>query len=67
MDDNECGAVGEMTDTGNQSTLRKPATVLINPPQIPHDCAWARARSAAVGIQRLIASAMVWPLIKLLP
>jgi hypothetical protein len=27
MDDNECGAIGEMLGRGNQSTWRKPAPV----------------------------------------
>jgi hypothetical protein len=33
-DDGETG--GMMTDRGNRSSLRKPAPVLLSPPQTPH-------------------------------
>jgi hypothetical protein len=50
MTDGECGAVGGMRiSRGNRSTRRKPAAVLLCPPQIPHDLTWARSRTAAVG------------------
>jgi hypothetical protein len=37
-DDDECGAVGGIRiGRGDRSTRRKPAPVLLCPPQIPHD------------------------------
>jgi hypothetical protein len=36
MDDDECGAVGGMSDRGNRSNRRKQAPVPLCPPQIPH-------------------------------
>jgi hypothetical protein len=36
MDDDECGAMGGMLVRGNLSTRRRPATVPLCPPQIPH-------------------------------
>jgi hypothetical protein len=59
MDDDECGAVGGMIGSGNRSTLKKPAPVLLYPPQIPHDLTQARTQIAAVGSRRLSASATV--------
>jgi hypothetical protein len=51
-DDDECRAVGGMRiGRGNRSTLRKPAQVLLCPPQIPHDLTWALTRNTAVGSQ----------------
>jgi hypothetical protein len=45
----ECGAVGEMRiGKGNRSTRRKPVSVPLCPPQIPHDLTWYRTRAAAV-------------------
>jgi hypothetical protein len=42
IDDDECGAVGEMRiGKGNRSTRRKPTPVTLCPPQIPHDMDWA--------------------------
>jgi hypothetical protein len=38
---------------GNRSTRRKPAQVLLRPPQIPHDLTWDRVLAAAVGSRRL--------------
>jgi hypothetical protein len=35
--DDECGAVDGMIDKESRSIKRKPAPVLFNPPQIPHD------------------------------
>jgi hypothetical protein len=56
IDDDECGAVGGMRiDRGNGSTRRKPTTVTLCPPQIPHDLTWARTRADAVGSRRLTA------------
>jgi hypothetical protein len=43
-----------MIGRGNRSTLRKPAPVLLCPPQTPH-AARTRTRAAAVGSQRLTA------------
>jgi hypothetical protein len=38
IDDDECGAIGEMRiGKGNRSTMRKPALVPLCPPQILHD------------------------------
>jgi hypothetical protein len=42
IDDGDCGAVGGMKiGKGTRSTRRKPAPVLLCPPQIPHDLTWA--------------------------
>jgi hypothetical protein len=47
--------VGGMTIVrGNRSTRRKPAPLLLCPPQIPH-AARTRTRAVAVGSQRLTA------------
>jgi hypothetical protein len=51
-----------MIGTGNRSTRRKPALVPLCPPQTPH-AARMRSRAAAVGSQRLTASATAWPLL----
>jgi hypothetical protein len=62
MTDDECGTVGGMRiGRGNRSTRRKSAPVPLSPPQIPHDLTWARIRAAAVGSQRLTASATARP------
>jgi hypothetical protein len=45
----ECVAVGGTLGRGNRNTHRKPAPVLLCPPQIPHNLTWARTRVAAVG------------------
>jgi hypothetical protein len=46
-DDDESGAVDRMRiGRGNRSTRRKPAPVLLCPPQIPHDLTWARTGAA---------------------
>jgi hypothetical protein len=37
VDDDECGTIGEMHGRGNRSTRRKPAAVLLYPPQILYD------------------------------
>jgi hypothetical protein len=52
--DYDDGEIGGMIGRGNRSTLRKPAPVLLCPPQIPHG-ARTRNRAAAVGSQRLTA------------
>jgi hypothetical protein len=62
MIDDDCGAIGGMrVGRGNRSTRRKPASVPIYPPQIPHDLTRARTRAAAVGNRRLTAWAMARP------
>jgi hypothetical protein len=54
--DGECDAISGMKiSRGNRSTQRKHASVLLCPPQIPHELTRARTRSAAVGSQRLTA------------
>jgi hypothetical protein len=53
MGDDECGAVGGMIGSGNRSTRRIPATVLLCPLQFPHDLIWARNWTAAVGSRQL--------------
>jgi hypothetical protein len=52
--DYDDGEIGGMIGRGNRSTGRKPAPVLLCPPQIPHD-ARKRTQAAAVGSQRLTA------------
>jgi hypothetical protein len=59
IDDGDCGAIGGMKiGRGNRSTERKPAPVPLCPQQIPHDLTRAQTQDAAVGSQRLTASAM---------
>jgi hypothetical protein len=60
-DDDEFGAIGGMTGRGNRSTGRKPDTIPLCPPQIPHDLTQARTRAAAEGSRRLTACAMARP------
>jgi hypothetical protein len=61
-DDDECGAVSGMRiGKGNRSTRRKPSSVTLCPPQIPHDLTWAWTRATAVGSRRLTAWAMSRP------
>jgi hypothetical protein len=60
----ECwvGAVGgTRIGRGNRSSRRKSAPVPLCPPQIPRDLTWDRARAAAMGNQRLTASAIACP------
>jgi hypothetical protein len=58
----ECRAVGGMSiGRGNRSTRRKPASVPLCPPQIPHDLTWARTGAVEVGSRRLTAWAMARP------
>jgi hypothetical protein len=62
VDDDDCGAVGEMKIVRrNRSTRRKPAPEPLCPPQIPHDLTRVRIQAAAVGSQRLTAWAMARP------
>jgi hypothetical protein len=42
MDDDEFEAAGGMIGKGNISTRRKPATVPLCPPQIPHYLIWLK-------------------------
>jgi hypothetical protein len=56
VDDGDRGAIGGMKiGRGIRNTRRKPATVSLRPPQIPHDQNRARTRAAAMGRQRLTA------------
>jgi hypothetical protein len=56
IDDGDCAEIcGMKFGMENRGTRRKPAPVPLCPPQIPHDLAWVRTRSAAVGSQRLTA------------
>jgi hypothetical protein len=55
MMDDDRGAVGGLTGRGNRSTRRKPASVPLCPPQIPHDL----NRAAAVESPGL--TIMAWP------
>jgi hypothetical protein len=49
IDDGDCGTIdGMKIGRGNRSTRRKPATVPLCLPQIPHDLIWARTQAAAV-------------------
>jgi hypothetical protein len=50
--DYDIGEIGGMIGRENRSTRRKPATVLLCPPQTPH-AARTRTRAAAMGNQRL--------------
>jgi hypothetical protein len=52
--DYDDGEIGGMIGKGNRNTRRKPAPVLIWPPQTPH-AARTRTRAAVVGSQRLTA------------
>jgi hypothetical protein len=62
MIDDNYGAVGGMRiGRANRSTRRKPAPVLLCPPQIPPDLTWDRTRTSAVGSQQLTAWAMARP------
>jgi hypothetical protein len=54
---NEYEAVrGMRIGRGNRSTQRKPATMALCPPQIPHDVTWDRTRVAMVGNRQLTAT-----------
>jgi hypothetical protein len=59
IDDYVCEAVDWMRiGRRNWSIRRKPTPVPLCPPQIPHDVAWARTRTAAVGNRPLTAWVM---------
>jgi hypothetical protein len=61
------GAIGGINERlGNRSTRRQPATVLLCPPQIPHDLTRIRTRTATVGSRRLTAWAAARPSFALL-
>jgi hypothetical protein len=60
--DCEDGKFGRMSDRGNRSTRREPAPAPLCPQQIPLDQTRDWTRAAAVGSQRLTASAMARPL-----
>jgi hypothetical protein len=52
----ECVAVDEMRiGKGNRSARRKPAPVLLCPPQTQHDLIWDQTQDAAIGSGRLAA------------
>jgi hypothetical protein len=48
-------------DMGNLSTRRKPSSLPLYLPQIPHDLAWDRTWAAAVGGWRLTVWSAAWP------
>jgi hypothetical protein len=58
--DYDDGEIGGMIGRGNRNTRRKPAPIPLCPPQTPH-AARTRTRAAAVGSQRLTASAAARP------
>jgi hypothetical protein len=60
-DDYESEASDEIIGRGNQSTLRKPAPVLLCPTQIPHELTQAQTWAAKVGGRRITARAMARP------
>jgi hypothetical protein len=54
IDDVDFGAIGGMKiGRGNRSIRRKPASLPLCPPQVPHYLTRARTWAAAVGSQRL--------------
>jgi hypothetical protein len=62
-DDDDCGAIGVIRiSRGDRSIRRKPATVSLCPPQIPHDLTRVRTRVAAVGSRILTACVMARPI-----
>jgi hypothetical protein len=52
---NEWGAAGGMRIGRGNRTPRKPDSVSLNPPQIPHDLITCQTRASAVGSWRLAA------------
>jgi hypothetical protein len=61
-DDGDCGGTsGIKFGRVNRRIRKKPVLVPLHPPQRPHDWTRARPRAAAVGSQRLTASAMARP------
>jgi hypothetical protein len=61
MNDEECGAVKGMIDRGNRSTQRKPAPMLLCPPQIPHNLIRAGTRVTTAGTRWLTTWVTVLP------
>jgi hypothetical protein len=62
MDDDECVATfGIRIGLGNRSTRRKPATIPLCRPQIPHYLTRVRIPASAIGSRRLSAWATVLP------
>jgi hypothetical protein len=61
LGDCEHAEFGGMNGRGNRSTRRKPEPTPLCPPQILLDQTWDWTRAAAVGSQRLTASAMARP------
>jgi hypothetical protein len=56
IDDGDCGAIGgTKIGRGNRNSRRKPASLPLCPPQVPHNLTWARTRAAAIGSRRLTA------------
>jgi hypothetical protein len=68
IDDGDCGAVGGMKINRGKPkySVRKPAPAPLCPPQIPHDQTRTLTWAAVLGSQRLTASAMARPLVKML-
>jgi hypothetical protein len=58
--DYDDGEIGGMIGRGNRSTRRTPGPVPLCPPKTPH-VDQTRTRAAAVGSERLTASATAWP------
>jgi hypothetical protein len=58
--DYDNGEIGEMIGRGNRSTWRKPAPVLLCPPQTRH-AAQMQTWATAVGSQQLTTGAMAQP------
>jgi hypothetical protein len=63
--DYDDGEIGGMIGRGNRSTLRKPASVPLCPPQTPH-AARTRTQATAVGSQWLTAWAAAQPSIHIM-
>jgi hypothetical protein len=61
MVDHACGAFGGMFGRGYRSTRRKPVTIPLCSPQIPHNLTRSRTRAAAVGSRRPTAWATTRP------
>jgi hypothetical protein len=62
IEGDNCGADGRLRNgRGNRSTTRKPASMSLCPPQIPHDLTWDRTQATAVRSRGLTAWAMAQP------
>jgi hypothetical protein len=66
LGDYDDGEIGGMIGRGNRSTRRKPAPMLLCPPQSPHACR-TRTRAAAVESQRVTASTNILPFTPMSP